>query len=233
MKFEHFNVQAGIDGTGVQTDMLTLNSTVKIFYRNPATFFGVHVTATPIELYYYKLKIASGHMKKFYQPRKSKRVLVAVVEGNQIPVYGAVPILNDAKDHSDGVSVPLNLTFVISGNEEYAKKHPHETQCPVHPPHRTIGLRFLNLKPHETWISKSDGQCDSSDETSKAGQEGNGDGNKEADEGEESPNEGSEPPGTFLLTLGGVDGFNVVEHGHSVDLEGAYGVNYNATTDEA
>lgn len=62
MKFEHFNVQAGIDGTGVQTDMLTLNSTVKIFYRNPATFFGVHVTATPIELYYYKLKIASGHV---------------------------------------------------------------------------------------------------------------------------------------------------------------------------
>ncbi|XP_019165209.1 PREDICTED: uncharacterized protein LOC109161324 [Ipomoea nil] len=113
MKFEQFNIQAGIDGTGVQTDMLTLNSTVKIFYRNPATFFGVHVTATPLELYYYKLKIASGHMKNFYQPRRSKRVLVAVVEGNQIPVYGAVPILNDAKDHSDSVSVPLNLTFVI------------------------------------------------------------------------------------------------------------------------
>lgn len=58
--FENFNVQAGMDGTGVPTDMLTLNSTVKIFFRNPATFFGVHVTSTPLQLYYYDLKVASG-----------------------------------------------------------------------------------------------------------------------------------------------------------------------------
>lgn len=44
------------------TDMLTLNSTVKIFYRNPSTFFGVHVTSTPLELHYFDLKVASGHV---------------------------------------------------------------------------------------------------------------------------------------------------------------------------
>ncbi|KAL5984109.1 hypothetical protein ACLOJK_018211 [Asimina triloba] len=59
--FESFNVQAGMDGTGVPTKMLSLNSTVRIFFRNPATFFGVHVTSTPLELYYYQLQIASGN----------------------------------------------------------------------------------------------------------------------------------------------------------------------------
>lgn len=58
--FESFNVQAGMDGSGVPTDMLTLNSSVKIFFRNPATFFGVHVTATPLQLHYYDLMLASG-----------------------------------------------------------------------------------------------------------------------------------------------------------------------------
>lgn len=62
MVFESFNVQAGTDRSGVQTDMLTLNSTVRIYYRNPATFFGVHVTATPLELHYYMLKVASGQV---------------------------------------------------------------------------------------------------------------------------------------------------------------------------
>ncbi|XP_073126489.1 uncharacterized protein [Henckelia pumila] len=57
--FENFNVQAGMDNSGVPTDMLSLNSTVKIFYRNPSTFFGVHVTSTPLQLYYFDLKVAS------------------------------------------------------------------------------------------------------------------------------------------------------------------------------
>ncbi|KAA8546152.1 hypothetical protein F0562_020954 [Nyssa sinensis] len=113
MVFHSFNLQAGMDGTGVPTDMLTLNSTIKIFYRNPATFFGVHVTSTPLELHYYQLKVASGYMKKFYQSRKRERIIVAAVLGNQIPLYGGVPVLSGARDHLESVSVPLNLTFVM------------------------------------------------------------------------------------------------------------------------
>lgn len=61
--FENFNVQAGNDESGVPTDMLSLNSTVKILYRNPATFFAVHVTSSPVELHYFQLKVASGQVK--------------------------------------------------------------------------------------------------------------------------------------------------------------------------
>ena len=61
--FENFHYQAGNDQSGVPTDMLSLNSTVKISYRNPATFYAVHVTSTPWELYHFQLKIASGQVK--------------------------------------------------------------------------------------------------------------------------------------------------------------------------
>ncbi|XAR59877.1 hypothetical protein NMG60_11015874 [Bertholletia excelsa] len=111
MIFHNFNVQAGMDQTGVSTDMLTLNSTVRIFYRNPASFFGVHVTSTPLELHYYQLKVASGNMEQFYQPRKSQHTIVLVVWGNQVPLYGAIPLLTGTKDHMESVTVPLNLTF--------------------------------------------------------------------------------------------------------------------------
>ncbi|GMN38253.1 hypothetical protein TIFTF001_007487 [Ficus carica] len=58
--FRRFELHQGNDQTGVPTDMLTMNSTVRILYRNPGTFFGVHVTSTPMEFHYYELKVASG-----------------------------------------------------------------------------------------------------------------------------------------------------------------------------
>ncbi|XP_030523035.1 uncharacterized protein LOC115735780 [Rhodamnia argentea] len=111
--FESFNVQAGNDPSGVPTDMLTLNSTVRIVYRNPATFFGVHVTSSPLDLHYFQLKLASGHMKKFYQSRKSQRTVVSVVAGYQVPLYGGIPVLSMAREHLENVAVPLNLTFTM------------------------------------------------------------------------------------------------------------------------
>lgn len=111
--FRSFNIQAGMDQTGVPTDMLSLNSTIRILYRNPATFFGVHVSSTPVELYYYQLKVASGQMKEFYQSRKSQRSIVMVVLGHQVPLYGGVSVVGGAKDHLEKVAVPLNLTFVM------------------------------------------------------------------------------------------------------------------------
>ncbi|KAF5951559.1 hypothetical protein HYC85_009503 [Camellia sinensis] len=113
MVFQNFDIQAGMDQTGVPTDMLTLNSTVRIFYRNPATFFGVHVTSTPLELHYYQLKLATGYMKKFYQSRKSQRMVMTLVLGHQVPLYGGIPLLSGAISHLESVSVPLNLTFVM------------------------------------------------------------------------------------------------------------------------
>nr|DAD35109.1 TPA_asm: hypothetical protein HUJ06_005749 [Nelumbo nucifera] len=40
--------------------MVSLNSTVKHVFRNTATFSGVHVTSTPVDLSYSQLSVASG-----------------------------------------------------------------------------------------------------------------------------------------------------------------------------
>ncbi|XP_057456727.1 uncharacterized protein LOC130747729 [Lotus japonicus] len=111
--FENLNVQSGSDGSGVQTDMLSLKSTVRMSYRNRGTFFGVHVTSTPFQLSYFQLTVASGQMKEFYQRRNSHRNLTVVVTGHQVPLYGGVSELGNIKEHLDRVALPLNLTFVV------------------------------------------------------------------------------------------------------------------------
>ncbi|GAB4853106.1 hypothetical protein Ancab_017290 [Ancistrocladus abbreviatus] len=114
MVFENFGVQAGMDDSGVPTDMLSLNSTVRILYRNPATFFGVHVTSTPFQLYYYQLQVASGQMKPFYQRRKTGRNITTVVQARQVPLYGSLSLLGHAGEvQKEKVTVALNLTFMM------------------------------------------------------------------------------------------------------------------------
>ncbi|XP_074312866.1 uncharacterized protein LOC141648246 [Silene latifolia] len=140
MVFSEFTIQAGMDGTGVPTDMLSLNSTVKITYKNPATFFGVHVTSTPLELYHYNLKVASGQMKKFYQKRKSHSNITTLVHCHQVPLYGGMSFISDAKlgnIHPEKVrSVGLNLTFTVRskayilGKLVKSKFYTH-IRCPV------------------------------------------------------------------------------------------------------
>lgn len=86
--FERFLIQAGTDTSGVGTDMVSMNSTVKFTYRSTATFFGVHVTSTPLDLSYSQLAVATGTIHKFYQSRKSERTVSVTVKGSKIPLYG-------------------------------------------------------------------------------------------------------------------------------------------------
>ncbi|KAE8724728.1 Group 2 isoform 2 [Hibiscus syriacus] len=87
-------------------DMISLNSTVTISYRNPATFYAVHVTSTTWELHYFQLKIASGQMKKFTQSRKSQRKVATIMQGSQVPLYGVIPALMNSREHPNTVAVP-------------------------------------------------------------------------------------------------------------------------------
>ncbi|KAK7271212.1 hypothetical protein RJT34_26922 [Clitoria ternatea] len=112
IKFDHVRIQAGSDATGVATDMITMNSTLKFTYRNTGTFFGVHVSATPVELSYSEIVIASGNMKEFYQTRKSLRLVRVAVMGNKIPLYGSGASLSSTTGMPT-VPVALNLKFVL------------------------------------------------------------------------------------------------------------------------
>ncbi|KAL3505158.1 hypothetical protein ACH5RR_034999 [Cinchona calisaya] len=113
IKFERFVVQAGSDSTGVATDMISMNSTLKFNFHNTATFFGVHVTSTPVDLSFSDLTIGSGTMKNFYQSRKSQRTVTVSVIGNNIPLYGGGASLSTPSGAKTSVPVPLKLNFVV------------------------------------------------------------------------------------------------------------------------
>lgn len=110
--FERFVIQAGSDNTGVATDMVSMNSTVKLTFRNTATFFGVHVTSTPIDLSYSQITLASGTIKKFYQSRKTQRSVTVMLIGNKIPLYGSGASLSSSTGTTT-VPVPLKLDFTV------------------------------------------------------------------------------------------------------------------------
>ncbi|WOL11861.1 hypothetical protein Cni_G20625 [Canna indica] len=113
IKFENFNIQAGTDASLVPTDMATLNSTLKFTYRNTGSFFGVHVSSTPMDLSYYQLTMATGNMKKFYQSRKSQREVSVVVMGNKVPLYGGGSNLGITAGGKTTGPVGMTLSFTL------------------------------------------------------------------------------------------------------------------------
>ncbi|GKV10244.1 hypothetical protein SLEP1_g21637 [Rubroshorea leprosula] len=110
--FQEFKIQAGSDYSGVATEMITINSTVKMIYRNTGTFFGVHVTATPLDLSYFELPIGSGTMRKFYQSRKSQRSVTVTVTGNKVPMHGSGAGLSTSTGTTT-IPVQLKLSFIV------------------------------------------------------------------------------------------------------------------------
>lgn len=55
-------VQAGADYSGVATSMVSMNSTLRLTFRNTGTFFGVHVASSQPELSYSQLTLATGNV---------------------------------------------------------------------------------------------------------------------------------------------------------------------------
>ncbi|KAJ6872155.1 hypothetical protein NC651_031307 [Populus alba x Populus x berolinensis] len=110
--FEQFRIQAGSDSTGVATDMISVNSTVRMTYRNKGTFFGVHVTSTPLDLSYSEINLASGSIKKFYQSRKSQRSVAISLISDKIPLYGSGAAFSSSTGTTT-LPVPLKVNFVV------------------------------------------------------------------------------------------------------------------------
>ncbi|XP_074264044.1 uncharacterized protein LOC141586664 [Silene latifolia] len=113
IKFERFIVSAGSDNTGVATEMVSVNSTLKFLYRNTATFFGVHVTATPIDLSYSQISVASGSLKQFYQGRKSQRTLDISIYSDKVPLYGSGQYLVSTPTGIPTAPVNMTLSFTV------------------------------------------------------------------------------------------------------------------------
>ncbi|KAI9162543.1 hypothetical protein LWI28_028368 [Acer negundo] len=112
----NFYVGEGSDSTGVPTKMLTVNGSLRISVYNPATLFGIHVSSTHVNLVYSEIVVATGQLKKYYQPRKSHRTVSVNLEGNKVPLYGAGSSLS--VNSQTGGEVSLTLKFEIKSKGE-------------------------------------------------------------------------------------------------------------------
>ncbi|KAA8540409.1 hypothetical protein F0562_024672 [Nyssa sinensis] len=124
----------GSDFTGVPTKMLTVNGSLRMNIYNPAAFFGIHVSSMPVNLVYSEITVATGQLKKYFQPRKSHRIVSVNLEGTKVPLYGAGSSL--APVSNNGIEVPLTLQFEIRTRGEVVGKlvktrHRVQISCPL------------------------------------------------------------------------------------------------------
>lgn len=127
-------VGSGTDFSGVPTNMLTVNGTLRLNVYNPATIFGIHVSSTPINLVYSEITVATGQLKKYFQPRKSHRNVVVNLEGSKVPLYGAGSTLTVSPTGAAVVPLTLKLEIRSRGNvvgKLVRTKHKRQISCSV------------------------------------------------------------------------------------------------------
>ncbi|BFG39982.1 hypothetical protein CerSpe_262560 [Prunus speciosa] len=127
----NFYFGEGSDTTGVPSKMLTMNCSVKMSVYNPATFFGIHVSSTSINLMYSEIAVATGQLKKYFQPRKSYRNVTVNLQGIKVPLYGAGASLA-VSDNSGGVPMMLMFEVRSRGNvvgKLVRSKHRRHISC--------------------------------------------------------------------------------------------------------
>lgn len=129
----NFYAGEGSDSTNVPTKLVTSNFSVKISVYNPAATFGIHVSSGPIDLMFSEITVATGQLKKYYQPRKSHRTVSVILQGDKVPLYGAGAGLALP---STGGTVHLTLNFdiitrgYVVGKLVRVKHHKH-VSCPI------------------------------------------------------------------------------------------------------
>ncbi|KAL6559892.1 hypothetical protein OROGR_005009 [Orobanche gracilis] len=130
---DNMYIGSGADFTGVPTKMLNVNGSLKISVYNPATFYGIHVSSTPVNLVYSDVVVATGQLKKYYQNRKSRKNVFVRVQGTKVPLYGAGSNLVTS---SNALQVPLTLDFEIISRGDVVGKlvrtnHRKRISCPL------------------------------------------------------------------------------------------------------
>ncbi|KAK4430833.1 hypothetical protein Salat_0845000 [Sesamum alatum] len=121
----------GSDRTGVPTKFLSVNCSANIVVYNPARFFGIHVSFRTVNLIYSQITVATGELKKYYQPKKSRRIMQVSLVGQGVPLYGSGMALA-ASDESGGIPFKLELGIQSRGylvGKLVKTKHTRHVSC--------------------------------------------------------------------------------------------------------
>ncbi|KAG0616096.1 hypothetical protein M758_5G090000 [Ceratodon purpureus] len=125
VEFRRFNVHQGYDRTGVPTDMVSLESLVKLSFSNPSKHYGAFVSGATVGLSYLPRPIAHGQVPDFYQDCHSKRDVVIKANSEYEPLYGAGPSLQQAILENRHIALGLTISVKSHVNlfGSLVKKH--------------------------------------------------------------------------------------------------------------
>ncbi|KAJ3694545.1 hypothetical protein LUZ60_010025 [Juncus effusus] len=127
----------GTDNSGVPTKLITMNCTLKLNILNHASMFGIHASSDSIRLIFSEITIATGELKRYYQPRKSHRAFSLILHGEKVPLYGAGAGLSLSTTTTGvPVKVPLTLDFLLKSKGYVIGKlvkvsHNRHISCPI------------------------------------------------------------------------------------------------------
>lgn len=79
--FSYFDLEDGVDNSGVPSKVVSLNATATLHLYNPSRFFGYHVRGSPIGIGYLDLTMAGGqvwHLSHFCNQLFQCQCLVTV-----------------------------------------------------------------------------------------------------------------------------------------------------------
>ncbi|XP_024398380.1 uncharacterized protein [Physcomitrium patens] len=114
VEFQSFNVMQGYDRTGVPTDMVNLDATVKLSVNNPSKYYGAFVSAPAVHLSYLPRSIAHSQVPGFYQGCNSERDIIIKANAEYEPLYGAGPSLQQAM--LENRHIPLGLIISLKSH---------------------------------------------------------------------------------------------------------------------
>jgi len=73
----NFYVGEATDFSGVPTKMMTINSSLKLGIYNPATFFGVRVSSSPISLAFSEITVATGQVRFSFITKNAHKFFIS------------------------------------------------------------------------------------------------------------------------------------------------------------
>ena len=73
----NFYVGEATDFSGVPTKMMTINGSLKLGIYNPATFFGMHVSSSPISLAFSEITVATGQVRFSFSTESTHKLFIS------------------------------------------------------------------------------------------------------------------------------------------------------------
>ncbi|XP_004229625.1 uncharacterized protein [Solanum lycopersicum] len=129
-----FGLREGVDGTGVNTKMLTCNSSMILQIDNKSKLFGLYINPPTMEMYFGRVPFIKAQGEELYAGSYGPTYFKLTIGTKDKALYGAGRLMQDMLQSSKGlpllIRVHLSSTFHVVWGLIKPKFH-HQIECLV------------------------------------------------------------------------------------------------------